>query len=192
MPSDIFRPQPQPQPNPPPATPPREAIPPQASSANKNEVASTDQIPTSVAILPADATPLAADSNGSSASAQILLDFDPTYLALAPGQQQTVLVRATSASGFPGGTITLAFDPAVAAVVVAKPILRSGSGVADANVEDNRVVIEVPSSPDLTGTRALAEITLRGIATGRASLTLAPSGMANAVVTTSQAVVDVR
>jgi general secretion pathway protein D len=192
MPSDIFRPAPQPQPNPPPATPPREAIPPQASSANKNEVASTDQIPTSVTILPADATPPAADSDGSSASAQVLLDFDPTYLSLVPGQQQTVLVRATSASGFPGGTITVAFDPTVAAVVVAKPIMGSGSGIADANIQGNHVVLRIPSSPDLSGTRAIAEVTLRGIASGRSTLTLTPEGIAGAVVTTSQSVVDVR
>jgi hypothetical protein len=69
--------------------------------------------------------------------------------------------------------------------------MGSGSGVAEANIRDNQVVIQIPSSPDLTGTRAVAEITLRGIAAGRATLTLAPTDM-NAVVTTSQSVVDVR
>ncbi len=185
LPSDIFRPQPQP--TPPPPTSPREAVPPQSSATIKNEAATIGDPNTSAAIVSADASP----SDGTSGTGQLLLDFDPTYLALAPGQQQSVLVRATSASGFPGGTITVGFDPAVATVVVAKPIMGSGSGVADANIGSNQVVIQIPSSPDLTGTRAVAEITLRGIAAGRATLTLAPADM-NAVVTTSQSVVDVR
>jgi general secretion pathway protein D len=185
LPSDIFRPPPQP--TPPPPTSPREAVPPQASATSKNEVATSGDPNASVSIVSANPS----SSDGVSANGQVLLDFDPAYLALAPGQQQSVLVRATSASGFPGGTITVGFDPAVAAVVVAKPIMGSGSGVAEANIRDNQVVIQIPSSPDLTGTRAVAEITLRGIAAGRATLTLAPTDM-NAVVTTSQSVVDVR
>jgi len=185
LPSDIFRPQPQP--TPPPPTSPREAVPPQASATNKSAAADSGDPNVSVAIVSANP----AASEGVS-TGQLLLDFDPAYLALAPGQQQSVLVRATSASGFPGGTITVGFDPAVAAVVVAKPIMGSGSGVAEANIRDNQVVIQVPSSPDLTGTRAVAEITLRGIGSGRATLTLAPTDMPNAVVTTSQSVVDVR
>jgi general secretion pathway protein D len=186
LPSDIFRPPPQPTP---PPTSPREAVPPQASASSKNDVATNGDPGLSVSIV--SANPPSNASEGVSASGQVLLDFDPAYLALAPGQQQSVLVRATSASGFPGGTVTVGFDPAVAAVVVAKPIMGSGSGVADANILDNKVVIQIPSSPDLTGTRAVAEITLRGIAGGRATLTLAPTDM-NAVVTTSQSVVDVR
>jgi|RhiMetdeSRZDD1v2_1073273.scaffolds.fasta_scaffold01071_10 general secretion pathway protein D len=185
LPSDIFRPQPQP--TPPPPTSPREAVPPQASATNKSAAADSGDPNVSVAIVSANP----AASEGVS-TGQLLLDFDPAYLALAPGQQQSVLVRATSASGFPGGTITVGFDPAVAAVVVAKPIMGSGSGVAEANIRDNQVVIQVPSSPDLTGTRAVAEITLRGIGSGRATLTLAPTDMPNAVVTTSQSVVEVR
>jgi general secretion pathway protein D len=186
LPSDIFRPQPPP--TPPPGSP-REAVPPQASSTSKSDVATNGDPGLSVSIV--SASPQATPSEAVSSNGQVLLDFDPTYLALAPGQQQSVLVRATSASGFPGGTITVGFDPAVAAVVVAKPIMGSGSGVAEANIQDNHVVIQIPSSPDLTGTRAVAEITLRGIAGGRATLTLAPTDV-NAVVTTSQSVVDVR
>src|SRR5262245_50252268 len=87
LPSDIFRPQPQP--TPPPPTSPREAVPPQVGAASKNDVATSGDPNVSVAIVSADP----AASGGVSANGQVLLDFDPAYLALAPGQQQSVLVR---------------------------------------------------------------------------------------------------
>jgi hypothetical protein len=122
----------------------------------------------------------------------VLLDFDPAYLALAPGQQQSVLVRATSAGGLPKTTLRIRFDPKVAAAVFAKPILGSGTGVADASIEDDAVILEIPGSAELSGTRAIGEITLRGMGTGRASLSFEPTEMEGVSVTLSQAVVDVR
>jgi hypothetical protein len=123
---------------------------------------------------------------------QILFDFDPAYVVLAAGAQQTVLVRATSAAGLPGGSVVVKFDPAVVAPVVVKPILGSGTGVADARVENGQVVITFPSAEDLAGTRAIAEITLRGIAPGRSALTLDPGELTGATVSSSQSMIDVR
>ena len=128
----------------------------------------------------------------SPGSTAVLLDFDPTYLALAPGQQQSVLVRATSAGGLPKTTLRIKFDPNVAAVVFAKPILGSGSGVADASIEGDAVILEIPASAELSGTRAIGEITLRGMAKGRASLSFEPVEMEGVSLTVSQTVVDVR
>jgi hypothetical protein len=76
--------------------------------------------------------------------------------------------------------------------VVARPVLTDGNGVADARIENDRAVITLPASPDATGTRAVAEITLRGMAAGRASLAFDPVVMEGTTVTLSQSVVDVR
>ncbi len=171
-PSDIFKPQPA---NPP--TSPREQVPPQGANAPSSDV--------SVAALSAATGP-------SDGTTHVLLDFDPAYTALSVGQQQSILVRATSAAGFPGGTLTIRFDPSVAAVVGVRPILGSGTGMAESRIDSDRVVIQIPESPDLSGTRAVAEITLRGIAPGRAALAFEPMEMPGASVTLSQAVVEIR
>jgi general secretion pathway protein D len=172
-PTDIFRPAPVPQapPTPPPGSPPPRQAVPEASTKSESATA---------AAAAGDPAP------------QVLLDFDPAYLALATGQQQTVLIRATSASGFPGGTLIVRFDPAVAAAVVARPILTDGNGVADAKIENDRAVITIPQSPDASGTRAVAEITLRGMAAGRSALSFEPVVMDGTTVTLSQSMVDVR
>ena len=73
-----------------------------------------------------------------------------------------------------------------------RPILGSGTGVADSRIDGNRVVIELPSTSELSGTRAVAEVTLRGIARGRATVTFDPPDLPGASVTTSQAVVEVK
>ncbi len=160
-PSDIFKPAPTPQPQPPGAPAP---VPPQGVKVEQNASADT-------------ATP-------------ILLDFDPAYLSLAPGQQQSILVRVTSAGGFPGGTLTIRFDPSVAAAVFVRPILGSETGVADGRIDQGRVVIELPGFTDLSGTRAVAEITLQGVAPGRSTLSFERAA-AEGLVSLSEAVVEV-
>jgi general secretion pathway protein D len=177
-PTDIFRPAPVPQapPTPPPGNPP----PREPSAAPKSESVDSSAAAASSTAYAVDASP------------QVLMDFDPAYLTLAPGQQQAVLVRATSASGFPGGTISVRFDPAVAAAVAVRPILAGGDGVADSHIDIGRVVITLPAAPDSTGTRAVAEITLRGTSAGRSSLSFEPIAMEGTTVTLSQSVVDVR
>ena len=175
-PTDIFRPPPAPAPQPPP-TSPRDQVPPQGAKAQSTDV--------SVATLSASTGP-------SDGTTHVLLDFDPAYTALDVGQQQSILVRATSAGGFPGGTLTIRFDPSIAAVVGVRPILGSGTGMAEAEIQSNRVVIALPDSADLSGTRAVAKLTLRGIASGRAALSFEPMEMPGASPTLSQAVVDIR
>jgi general secretion pathway protein D len=162
-PSDIFKPPP----------PPQQVVPPQGGAKPQSQ---SSEVQT-------------ADAAGTMA---VLLDFDPAYLALAYGQQQSVLVRATASAGFPGGTFAIRFDPAVVAAVVARPILGSDGGVANATIETGRVVLEIPGSAELTGTRAIAEITLRGMSTGRTTLSFEPAEMTGASSTFSSSVVDVR
>ena len=174
-PTDIFKPAPAPA-APPPGSP-QAQVPPQGAS-----------VTTSSATVAAKSAAAEADAG----TTPILFDFDPAYVALTAGAQQTVLVRATSAAGLPGGTVVIKFDPAVVAPVVVKAILGSGTGVADARIENGRVVIEFPGAEDLAGTRAVAEITLRGIAPGRSVLTFEPAELPGATVSSSQSVIDVK
>jgi general secretion pathway protein D len=167
-PSDIFRPPTTPPPSPHQVVPPQGAAKPQSQSSE----AQTAEV--------------------SAGTMAVLLDFDPAYVALAYGQQQSILVRATASAGFPGGTFAIRFDSAVVAAVFARPILGGDGGVAKASIEAGRVVLEIPGSAELTGTRAVAEITLRGISTGRTTLSFEPAEMTGASATFSSSVVDVR
>jgi len=175
-PSDIFRPPSNP--------PPAQLVP--------------TQPPRNPALSEKSAAEPSADASAAAASATapvsnaVLLDFDPAYMALGVGQQQSVLVRATASAGLPGGTFVVRFDPTIVAAVAARPILGSDSGVANATIENGRVVLEIPGSADLTGTRAVAEITLRGMGGGRSSLSFEPVELSGASATLSGAVVDVR
>jgi general secretion pathway protein D len=174
-PSDIFRPPP------PPPQPTGAPNPPQPQGA----VISTD--PTSVAVAAKSAA-----VDPSADPSQVLLDFDPSYLSVAPGSQQTILVRATSAGGLPGGTVSIRFDPSTVAVLGVKPILGTDSGMAEGHVSDGHAIVTFPAVDSLGGTRAVAEITLRGIAPGRSALAFEPVTLGNATVTPSQAVVEVK
>ncbi len=174
-PTDIFRP-----PTQPPTSSPQNQIPPQSKSG-QNASAGTDS-------ASAAALSFSAVENGT----PVLLDFDPAFLTIGVGQQQTVLVRATSPGGFPGGTLRVRFDPSVAAAVSVRPILTGGDGTASASISGSEVILELPDSADLSGTRAVAEITFRGIVAGRGTVAFQPIEMAGAEVTFSTAVVDVR
>ena len=173
-PTDIFRP------TPPPPTTPQTQVPPQPKSGQSSS--------NGIETAPAAAMSITAVDNGT----PVLLDFDPAFLTLGVGQQQTVLVRATSPGGFPGGTVRVRFDPSVAAAISVRPVLTGADGAASASISGSEVVLELPDSADLSGTRAVAEITLRGIAAGRGTLAFQPVEMAGAEVTFSSAVVDVR
>lgn len=172
-PTDIFRP-----PTQPPSTSPQNQVPPQSKSGQNASAASES----------ASAASLSAVENGT----PVLLDFDPAFLTIGVGQQQTVLVRATSPGGFPGGTLRIRFDPSVAAAISVRPVLTGGDGTAAGSISGGEVTLELPDSADLSGTRAVAEITLRGIAAGRGTIAFQPIEMAGAEVTFSTAVVDVR
>ena len=180
-PTDIFRPQPAP-----PPTSPQQQVPPQGASATQS---SSTAVTKSEA---ADADVAAAFAGTTDVAAPVLFDFDPAYVPLSIGAQQTLLVRATAAGSLPGGTIAIRFDPAVVGAVFVRPILGSGSGVAEGRIENGKIVVEFPGTEELTGTRALAEITLVGVAPGRSTLNLEPAELAGVAVTSSQAVVDVK
>jgi general secretion pathway protein D len=174
-PTDIFKPAPPPS-TPPPGAP-QQQVPPQGASVSSSS-------PTSAVS--------AKSASAAELSSAVLLDFDPAYVTLSAGAQQTVLVRATSAAGLPAGTASIRFDPAVVAAVRVRPILGSDSGMAEARAENGRVVLAFPGAEDLSGTRALAEITLLGAAPGRTTLAFEPLELGGVSVTPSQAVVDVK
>jgi general secretion pathway protein D len=167
-PTDIFKPAPAPPAQPPPGAP-QTQVPPQGASLSTSS--ETPAVAAKSAVADSGATP-------------ILFDFDPAYVTLTAGAQQSVLVRA--------GTVAIKFDPAVVTPVVVRPILGSGSGIADAVVENGRIVLQFPDAGDLAGTRAVAEITLRGAAAGRSVLTFEPVELAGAIVSSSQSVIEVR
>jgi hypothetical protein len=123
-----------------------------------------------------------------SSASPVSFDFAPAATVLAPGQQATVLVRATGQGLTAGTTLSIRFDPAVVAAVGVRPIL-SGNGVADARIEPGRAVIEVPSGITLSGTSPVAEITLQGVSAGRS--TLAFENPAAEAVTQTNATVEV-
>ncbi len=174
-PTDIFRP------TPPPSAPnpsPKEQVP-----QSKNSLAPPDGQAAS-----ASSAALVAVEDGT----PILLDFDPSYLTLAVGQQQTIHIRATSPGGFPGGPLRVRFDPSIAMPVSVRPVLIGPGGMTVAQIEGRDVVLELPDSADFSGTRAIAEVTLRGVAPGLATVAFEPVEMAGATVTFSTAFVSVR
>ncbi len=125
-----------------------------------------------------------------SASQGVLFDFDPASLSLSPGQQRSVLIRASGDEVTTSTVLAVRFDPSVVTALFVRPIL-SDQGVADAHIEPGRVVVEIPSTVGVSGTRAVAEITLQGVAPGRSTLTFErPS--ANGAVSLSEATVQVR
>ncbi len=145
---------PQPQTNPPPQT-----IPPQGAS---NAVASSPEVASAV-VAP-------------------VYDLDPPVASLKAGETITISVRATG-DVLPPSSLAIRFDPAVVSVVGVQPILEAGSA-ADTRVEAARVVLDLPGGMTLAGTRAIAQITLRGVAAGRSIVSFeeAPGSSSSALV----------
>jgi general secretion pathway protein D len=117
----------------------------------------------------------------TSSSAAPAFDLDPPLMTLQRGQAATISVRATG-DFLPPSSLAIRFDPAVLAVVSAQPILDEG--VADTRIEPGRVVLDLPGGTALTGTRAVARISIRGLAAGRTVLSFdrAPGSTAAATV----------
>ncbi len=103
-------------------------------------------------------------------AASATFDFDPPSLVVPAGQQRAVVVRATGQGAMADASISIRFDPSVAAAVSARPILADG-GVADAKVEAGHVLISIPATVPLSGTRAVAEIVFLGVKAGKTTLT---------------------
>jgi general secretion pathway protein D len=120
--------------------------------------------------------------------ANLIFDFDPVSVLLAPGQQKWVQVRAAGGQTLSNTSLAIRFDPAIAAAVAVRPLLAEG-GVADARIESGLILVDIQSTISLSGTQPIAEILLLGIAPGNASLSFekAPAG-----ASLSAASVDVR
>jgi len=80
------------------------------------------------------------------------------------------------------------FDPAVAAVVAVRPVVI-GAGTAEGRVEGNKVILDLPTALGLSGTHSLAEITIRGVAAGIATLSFENATTGSPAVLSDAAVV---
>jgi general secretion pathway protein D len=138
-------------------------------------------------IPPQSATPVPPGAVSQS-NESVIFDFDPPTLAIAPGEQKTMVVRATGASASTSGRVSVRFDPAVAAVVAVRPIVV-GAGTAEGKVEGNKVILDLPSALGLSGTHSLAEITIRGMAPGAAKLSFENMTTGTSVVLADASVV---
>ncbi len=126
----------------------------------------------------------------SQSNESVIFDFDPPSIAIAPGEQKTMVVRATGENASTSGRVEVRFDPAVAAVVAVRPIVV-GAGTAEGRVEGNKVVLDPPSALGLSGTHSLAEITVRGVAPGQSKLSF-DNSLAGATAVVADASVEVR
>ncbi|HET9794311.1 MAG TPA: secretin N-terminal domain-containing protein [Thermoanaerobaculia bacterium] len=114
----------------------------------------------------------AADPSGSPQAATIVsgtqFAFDPPAVALAPGQEQTVLLMASGTEGVAASKLGIDFDPAVLQVSKIEPL--NGGSVEP--VSASRVALTLPGSGSLTGPHPIARLTLKGVAAGTGSVTV--------------------
>ncbi len=163
FPNDAFRPSPPPaQPTPVPQPPPGSAS--LESTAAASPSASAES---SAAVAAAAQQP------------QAVFSFEPSFVSLAPGQQRSLVLRAAGDT-LTSESLVLRFDPEVVAVTRARPILTV-TGVIDAQVDRGSVVIQLPAGTPLSGTRAIVEVTVVGVAPGRATLSVDGTGVSAAV-----------
>jgi len=115
-------------------------------------------------------------------AASPVYDLDPPAATLKPGETLTVSVRATG-DVLPPSTLAIRFDPTVVSVVGVRPILEDG-GMAETRIEPGRVVLDLPGGNPLSGTQAIAQITLQGVAPGRSVLSFdqAPGSSSSSTV----------
>ncbi|MGH9317185.1 MAG: hypothetical protein ACRD1P_08770, partial [Thermoanaerobaculia bacterium] len=140
--------------------------------------------------VPGSASQLTPEKVPGSLSQGVLFDFDPASVSLSPGGQRSVLIRASGDEVINATVLAVRFDPSVVAVLSVRPILPD-QGVADAHIEPGRVVVEIPSTVGVSGTRVVAEITLQGVAPGRSTLSFERPAT-EGIVTLSEATVEVR
>jgi general secretion pathway protein D len=165
FPNDPFRP------TPPPASPGT----PQTEIRPSNSAASLESAPA------ASSTTASAEAAAAATTAANVFSFDPAFVSLAPGQRRSLVLRAAG-DALTTDTLAVTFDPRVAAIVLARPVLTA-DGVADARIEAGRAVFQLPVGTPLSGTRVIGEIIVLGVAPGRAVLSLqGTGGGASAVV----------
>ena len=154
---------------------PRESVPPQPTPGPQ---------PPRSEIVPQSAG--AVTDSGSQSG--LVFDFAPSSIALAVGEQRSMLVRVTGEDGAASTAVTLRYDPAFVQVVAVRSILPDG-GVSDSRVEPGRVTLSSPNPVSISGTRAIAEVVLQGRKAGQSKLAFEPGGSS---ATFNQATVEVR
>jgi general secretion pathway protein D len=162
-PSDIFR-------------SPRESVPPQPTPVPQPPRAGIVQ-------QSASAVTESGSQNG------LVFDFAPSSIALAVGEQRSMLVRVTGEDGAASTAVTLRYDPAFVQVVAVRSILPDG-GVSDSRVEPGKVTLSSPNPVSISGTRAIAEVVLQGLKAGQSKLAFEPAG--GSAANFNQATVEVR
>jgi general secretion pathway protein D len=166
-------PQPRPQPGQPAVAPPSNLVP---------GGMPTDLFRPPGQSVPPQPTPVPVRPFGAQTATPLTFDFDPSTLAIAPGQQVSVIVRANGNDTLGETPLVVRFDPAVVSAVAARPIL-SGSAVADSQVEPGRAVVQLPGGITVSGSTPVAEVVFRGVAAGRSALTIEkPAGGSFATV----------
>ena len=151
----------------------------------------------SAAAIPGAVSP-AAESTAAALSPSIeagtQFSFDPPAVSLAPGEETTVTLVASGAEGLADSKLGLDFDPAVLQVAKVEPL--NGGSVEP--VSSARVALTMPTaSGGISGSRAIARLTLRGVAKGAGSVSLDATAMTlssggPAIVSSSPAQVEVR
>jgi hypothetical protein len=178
---------------------PRGAIPPQPVVTPAPQILAPGGLPNDPfrptpnprdAIPPQPTPPPPSGAAISQSSEAVAFDFDPPAVSLAPGEQKTILVRATGDESAPATILGIQFDPAVVAVAGVRSVL--GDGVLGATSSGTgRLVLELPGGISLAGTRPVAEITLRGIGAGRTNLAIEKPST-GAVLAATDASIEVR
>jgi general secretion pathway protein D len=139
----------------------------------------------------ADSSPAAPQSGSIVSGTQF--GFDPPAIALAPGQEQTVVLVASGTEGIAPSKIGIDFDPAVLQVSKVEPL--DGGSVEP--VSANRVALTIPGSGSLIGAHAIARLTFKGVARGMAAVSVDASALTlqsggPAIVSSSSVNVEVK
>src|SRR5262249_41844210 len=88
---------------------------------------------------------------GAQTAASATFALSPSTVSIAPGQQVSIVVRATGTDVLPEGSLVLTTDPMVVSIIGARPIFTS-AGVSDSQVEPGRAVLQIPSGTPVSGT----------------------------------------
>ena len=133
-------------------------------------------------LVPSNSAPAATVATATSAAVAPVFDIDPPLASIKAGDTLTLAVRATGDS-LPPSSLVLRYDPAVLAVAGIEPILDDNSA-AESRIEPGRVLLDLPGGQVLSGTRAIARLTFKGVAAGRAvvSFDQAPGSSASATL----------
>jgi hypothetical protein len=147
--------------------------------------------------LPGDASataPLPPTTAAGAIVAGTQFSFDPPSLALAPGQEQTVLLYASGAETLASSKVGLDFDSSVLQVERIEPL---GGGSVEP-VSANRIAFTLSSEGGgLSGLHPVARLTVKGVARGSGFLSLDATAMTldsggPAIVSVSPAQVEVK